>query len=402
MTFGWNGGTPVQFNEPGTNLELALRYTANNDIIISGVRVWHGSATVATSGRKGRLWTVGGTLITDVAMAESLPTISDYTTYSFASPVNISAGTVFYVSYDTIQYYGAVASAGFPVISSDGSVTADAGRFGNTRGTFPNTASNAYFGIDIVYTEDTSGNQAPDITGVTVQRSDLSVVTVATVTDETPSTVLLNWNWGDGTNTNTGAGVVTSSHTYTETGLYAILVTATDDAGATDTFATAVQITVSAVTTDNEDWIQDILDAVVSDVQRSGYFDRVNTHEPKSAPGSRMTAAVWYQSMDPIPLISGLASTSARIVFVLRLYQNWISEPQDMIDPLMHKAAANLMRRYHDDFDFGGIIRNIDLLGAFGVALSAQSGFLDINGVMHRVIDITIPCLVNDVWPQVS
>lgn len=401
MSFGWNGGTPVQFSEPGEQRELALRYTAQNDIIISGVRVWQGAATVATSGRKGRLWTSGGVLITDVAMAESLPTISDYTTYSFAAPVNISAGTVFYVSYDTIQYYGAVVPSGMPVTSSDGSVIADAGRFGTTRGTFPNTSSTAYFGIDIVYTEDTSGNQAPEITGITVQKSDLSVITTATVTDESPSTVLLNWNWGDGTNTNTGAGAVSSSHTYSASGLYAILVTATDDAGATDTFAVAVDITVADTATEDEEWIDEVLSAIVSDVQRSGYFDKVNTHEPKKAPKSGLTAAVWFAGVDPIALASGLASTSARIVYTLRLYQSMLMEPQDMIDPRMTKAMANIMRRYNDDFDFEGLIRNIDLLGAFGVSLSAISGYLEIQGKQFRIIDITIPCIVNNVWPQV-
>lgn len=402
MANGWNGGTPVQFNEGSTQLELATKFTANDDIIVSGVRVWAGTLSQATADRSGRLWSNAGASLGTVAMNSSLPTISDYTTYNFVTPINIAEGTQFYVSYDTIGHYGAVVAAGYPVTSADGAVTATAGRFGNTRGSFPGTATTVYFGIDIVYTIDTSGNQPPVVTGMTIQKADLSIITVATVTDETASTVSLNWDWGDGTTTSTGAGVLTSNHTYSATGLYAVMVTASDSAGLTDTFAAAVNITVPAVVTDNEDWIQDILDAVVSDVQRSGYFDRVNTHEPKSAPGSRMTAAIWYQSIDPIPLISGLASTSARIVFVLRLYQNWISEPQDMIDPRMHQAAANIMRRYHDDFDFGGIIRNVDLLGSFGVALAAQSGFLDINGTMHRVIDITIPCIVNDVWPQVS
>lgn len=398
MTNGWDGADPVQQSDAGTQYELATRFTANADITVTHIRVW-ANQTLNVSSRNARIWTTGGVSQRTVDIDDSLPT-SGWTDYALSSTYDVSDGTSFDVSYSTTQYYGAIAGD-YPNDSSDGDVTAIAGRFALSHGTFPNSATASFYGIDIVYILQ-GGNQEPDITGVTVQRSDLSVLATATLTDETPATVTLNWNWGDGTSTNTSAGVLTANHTYSATGLYAILVTATDAGGLTDTFATAVQITVSAVATDNEDWIQDILDAVVSDVQRSGYFDKVNTHEPKSAPGSRMTAAIWYQSMDPIPLISGLASTSARIVFVLRLYQNWISEPQDMIDPRMHQAAANLMRRYHDDFDFGGIIRNVDLLGAFGVALAAQSGFLDINGVMHRVIDITIPCLVNDVWPQVS
>jgi len=152
----------------------------------------------------------------------------------------------------------------------------------------------------------------------------------------------------------------------------------------------------------SEAWLEDVFDAVVSDAQASGYFDKVNQHEPKRKPGNRLTAAVWLQSIEPIALASGLASTSGRIVFILRIYSNMLQEPQDMIDPNMARACSNLMRRYHDDFDFGGAIRNVDLLGQFGIALSAQSGYLELDNAMYRVMDIQIPCIVNDIWPQVQ
>lgn len=152
----------------------------------------------------------------------------------------------------------------------------------------------------------------------------------------------------------------------------------------------------------NEEWIDPIFDAVVSDIQRSGYFDKVNMHEPKRKPGRGLTAAVWVQSMDPIGQISGLASTSGRVVFMVRLYANMLQEPQDAMDPNMIKATSNIIRRYHDDFDFGGMIRNVDLLGAFGIALAAQAGYLEQDDTMFRIMDITVPCLINDIWPQVS
>lgn len=152
----------------------------------------------------------------------------------------------------------------------------------------------------------------------------------------------------------------------------------------------------------SEAWLDPIFDAVVSDAQRSGYFDKVNLHEPKRKPGTKLTAAIWVQNLKPIALASGLATTSALVLFMLRIYSNMMKEPQDMIDPQLLKAASNLMRRYHDDFDFGGAIRNVDLLGQFGVALEAQAGYLEQDNTMFRIMDITIPCIVNDVWPQVK
>jgi len=151
----------------------------------------------------------------------------------------------------------------------------------------------------------------------------------------------------------------------------------------------------------SESWIDPIFDAIVSDAQASGYFDVVNVYEPKAKPPTGLSAAIWLQSIVPIGQISGLASTSARLVFILRIYSNLFKGPQDMVDPDLARAASNLMRRYHDDFDFGGVIRNVDLLGAYGVALEANAGYMQQDDTEYRIIDIQIPCLVNDVWPQI-
>lgn len=155
----------------------------------------------------------------------------------------------------------------------------------------------------------------------------------------------------------------------------------------------------------SEAWLEPIFDAVVSDVQACGYFDRINRHEPKRrAVLTGLTAAVWVTGIDPISgsAGSGLASTSARIVFMVRGYSNMLKEPQDMIDPQLMRAMSAIMRRYHDDFDFGldPLVRNVDLLGAFGISLSLVTGYLEQDGVMMRIADLTVPVIVNDVWTQ--
>lgn len=398
MTNGWAGADPNQVDEPGSDYELATRFTANADITISAIRVW-ATASVNINNRNAYIWTTAGVVQRTIDIDDTLPT-SGWSTYNLATPLDIADGASFDVSYSARQYYGAVAG-GYPAASSDGDVTAIAGRFEATIGLFPTNATNSFYGIDIVYAL-TGGNQPPEITGLQLQSAGTDVIGTVTLTDETPATVSLSWDWGDGYVIGTGPGVLTSSHTYDESGLYAVMVTATDAQGLQDSYAVAVQITIAGTTDASEDWFTDLLDAVVSDVQRSGYFDKVNTHEPKKAPGTGLTAAVWLQSIEPIALASGLAATSARIIFTLRVYQSMLMEPQDLIDPSMARAVANLMRRYHDDFDFEGLIRNVDLLGSFGVSLSAVSGYLEIDGSMYRIMDMTIPCIVNDVWPQVN
>lgn len=143
-----------------------------------------------------------------------------------------------------------------------------------------------------------------------------------------------------------------------------------------------------------------ILDALVSHAAALGHFERVNSHEPASAPGNGLTAAVWAQQIAPVPAASGLASTTVRVVFNLRLFTTMLQEPADVIDPNMLAAVDALMAAYSGDFELGGLVRNVDLLGQHGVPLSAQAGYVQIDGTLYRVMDLAVPLICNDVWSQ--
>lgn len=143
-----------------------------------------------------------------------------------------------------------------------------------------------------------------------------------------------------------------------------------------------------------------ILDAIQSHAMALGLFERVNTHEPKNAPGNGITAAIWFQDVTPVRS-GGLAQTSARVEYSVRLYTSMLAEPQDMIDPAMTGAVDVLMNAYSGDFELGNNVRNVDLLGQAGQPLSATAGYLNQDGKMLRIITVTLPLIVNDVWEQV-
>jgi hypothetical protein len=42
----------------------------------------------------------------------------------------------------------------------------------------------------------------------------------------------------------------------------------------------------------------------------------------------------------------------------------------------------------------------VDLLGSAGAPLSAQAGYLNQDGRLFRVMTLTLPIIVNDVWDQ--
>jgi hypothetical protein len=147
---------------------------------------------------------------------------------------------------------------------------------------------------------------------------------------------------------------------------------------------------------------QAVIDAIVSNALQLGLFDKVNTHEPKAQPSRGLTAAVWAEDIRPYAEGSGLATTTVVVVFNFRIYQNFVSEPQDMIDPNLVQATDTLMAQYSGDFDLGGAIRNVDLLGAAGTPLSSRAGYINLDGRIFRVFDIFLPLIINDAWTQVA
>ncbi len=150
--------------------------------------------------------------------------------------------------------------------------------------------------------------------------------------------------------------------------------------------------------------IRGILDAIQSHALASGWFDAVNSQEPKSPPSQGLTCAVWPQRLRPAAGASGLASTTIRLGFTVRLYMGITSEPgppDASIDPYMLDACDALMGAYSGDFTLGGLVKEIDLLGAHGDPLGLDAGYTRVeSGSEYRVIDITLPVIVNDLWLQ--
>ena len=141
-----------------------------------------------------------------------------------------------------------------------------------------------------------------------------------------------------------------------------------------------------------------ILAAVISHAKATGKAERVLTHEPKSAPGNGITIAIWAQNLRPIT--SGLTSTCVRLEFSVRVYTNMLAKPEDAIDTNLLGAVDQLMAAYSGDFTLGGLIRQVDLLGEHGEPLSADAGYLEQDNRLYRVMVITLPLVIDDLWSQ--
>lgn len=145
-----------------------------------------------------------------------------------------------------------------------------------------------------------------------------------------------------------------------------------------------------------------ILAALRSMAKATGKFEVVQGSEPKNAPGAGVTAAFWFTALDPLPGASGLSSTTIRFVETLRIYTPVVAEPADAIDPQVVSAAGAMFSALSAGFTLGGLIRNIDLFGEFGEAMTARPGWLPFGDTKFRTIDILIPMIVNDEYSQAA
>lgn len=142
--------------------------------------------------------------------------------------------------------------------------------------------------------------------------------------------------------------------------------------------------------------------AVTSHAQSLGLFEDVISHEPVSAPGSGLIYALWVKKISPIPARSGLASVSVRLELTGRVFMPADSEPQDDVDLAVTGAVDGLMSAYAGDFDLGGTVAEVDLLGEYGAALGADFGYANLDSTTYRVATLTLPLILNDVWNEVA
>jgi PKD repeat protein len=408
MPTAWGGADPVE-QVDGNDYDLGTEFLANVDITITHIRVWAGPSEVNVTNRRGRIWSAGGGQLGNATLSDDLP--DGWSQYALDTPVERLAGQRFVVSYSTGGNYGALidALAGANVNSLDLAVTAlgtgnatnGNGVFNATPGSFPATSPGAhpFYGADVVYSLGTGGNTAPSITEATV--TVLGAVATATIIAADAETLVgatYRYDWGDG-NAVTATSVSAAQHTYAASGTYGVLLSVADADGAADFAAVGIDVLVPSASVTPLD-AAGIIAAVESHALASGRFGSVNGHEPRTAPGGGLTAAVWAQTIEPVPAGSGLSQTTIRLALAVRVYTSMLAQPADAIDPAVIAAVDALMAAYSGDFTLGSTVRNVDLLGQAGVPLRADAGYLQQDGQTLRVVTITLPLICSDVWEQ--
>jgi uncharacterized protein DUF4082/PKD domain-containing protein len=415
VALAWNGSDPTQVADT-EDYELGVAYRTNGDITISHVRVWSGAGEEDITNRRARIWSSVGSQLAVVTLPDNLT--PGWTLHALDTPLEVTSSTTIVVSYMTGGNYGSLSGAlDNDVPSADGLVTAlsaanapggSNGRFNETPGSFPATGvgSHPFYGPDFQYTSGIGGNTAPRITALTsVESGATATVTAVVADDETLTGLTVRFKWGDDTSdTVVTYPTVSAQHTYTASGNYAVLVTATDASGAADNEAVVAEIHVpdSGINDHTESEFKDLFSKLTSHAKSLGIFDRVDSREPVNKPIGGMACALWLNDYKPVPAGSGLAATTMVLDLRATVYCPLGKRPATEVEAGVLYAVHRLMKALSGDFALGDLVRNIDLLGQTGDTMHADFGYLQYEDTWYRIGEITLPLIINDVYEQVS
>lgn len=411
MPNGWGGADPVA-QVDANDYALGTEQRANVDLRITHIRIYSPPGETSIANRTGKIYTTTGSVLAQISLPSDLA--DGWSDHELASPVPRTANQRWVVAYDTGGNYGALIDGlAADVNSGDAAVTTlgDAnatngnGVFNGTPGAFPTSSPGDHFyGADVVYELGLVGNTAPRITNTSAIANLLQVTAAATVEDDESLTGLqLRIEWGDGNSDTVVYPTLTASHTYAAPGVYPILFKATDSDGASDYAADYVITRAPDPTVFTLD-IPGLQGAVMAAMSRAGGFEGVIGHEPREAPNQGLFGACWLLGIRPVPRQSGLSIASTVVTFLMRLYVpagTGDNQPYDEIDRDLLAATDRVLALLVGGFTLGGRVRNVDVFGAASPGLSADAAYQVFGDARFRVMTITLPLIVNDMFEEV-
>lgn len=144
---------------------------------------------------------------------------------------------------------------------------------------------------------------------------------------------------------------------------------------------------------------------IIAVVARLKLVDSVQSFELDGNIGQFVAAVFPHpNAITPLPELSGQDVTSVRVAFIIRLYLAVSQQTPDVIDPAVLNATALIMQQFNAGFTFQETVFEVDLLGAYGMALDAHASYLKVGGPggssLYRTMDITVPVILADIWDQ--
>jgi hypothetical protein len=227
----------ITVNDPGT-VELGVKFTSDTNGMITGVRFYKGPQNTGT--HTGSLWSDTGQQLATGTYANESST--GWETLTFTTPVNVTAGTTYVVSYKTTTGFYSVTSDAFGSAGVDNAplhVPAHAGAYVYGGG-FPSNSSDANYWVDPIFNTGSApppgDTTPPNVSVVTASGTSSTSATVTWTTDENATSRVDYGTSATSLNLNATVAGLATSHSVPLTGLtpntrYYYRVTSADAAG---------------------------------------------------------------------------------------------------------------------------------------------------------------------------
>ena len=138
--------------------------------------------------------------------------------------------------------------------------------------------------------------------------------------------------------------------------------------------------------------IRATLQALQSHLTASGYYPGgAEIGELKIPPGEAITAAIFMNAVTTEMLTINTVRETHTVT--VRLYKNMLDKPEQETEFALAEAAALTTEDFLGDLQMGGEIFTVDVSNT---TLTETWGYLDVGGVMFRIVDLIVPLVVNN------
>ncbi len=142
--------------------------------------------------------------------------------------------------------------------------------------------------------------------------------------------------------------------------------------------------------------IQATFDAIRDALAKTNYFSTVQIGEAKAPPtDAKLTVHIWVNGMRHVATTGDKTIQVYTLTMRMMLPTNF-QEPVESIEVELTEAVSKGDEGLMADFTLGATVRNIDVVGQYGVAYTVDFGYIDIGGKVFRMADFTMPLIVDD------
>ena len=120
----------------------------------------------------------------------------------------------------------------------------------------------------------------------------------------------------------------------------------------------------------------------------TGRFKAVTIGEPTRAPESPHAAVLMSRYEHPTTTLSG---TIERRTLMIRIYIKAFQEPTADVEYLLDDLVTETMEDIFEDYDLGGNVRAVE-----PTLVTATSGYQQVDDTTFRLVDISVPVIIDD------